>query len=144
MDRISRLLKKKHFRTIFPPLSLLRNLLDKTKDLVDSKLKKGVYSIPCSCERLYIGETSHSIKVRLKENCSDILHNKTKSSAVAEHSIKNNHYFCIEHVKVISIEEHYSKRCIREAVEIEKHTNFFLIEMMVWFEVIFENLSSRN
>ena len=107
------------------PLNSLKNLLDKTKDLVDSNLKKGVYSIPCSCGRLYIGETICSMKVRLKEHCSEIMHNKTKSLAVVENYIKNNHYICVEHAKVIATKEHYSKRHIREAVEIEKHPKFF-------------------
>ena len=40
-DRISRVLKKKHIRTIFSPSNSLRKLLDKTKDPMDSKLKKG-------------------------------------------------------------------------------------------------------
>ena len=66
IDMISILLRKKHIRTIFSPPNLLKNVLDKTKDLVDSKLKKGVYSIPCACGKLYIGETERSIKVWLK------------------------------------------------------------------------------
>ena len=42
IDKISRVLKKKHIRTIFSPPNSLKNLLDKTKELVDSKLKKGL------------------------------------------------------------------------------------------------------
>ena len=125
IDGISKVLWKKHIRTTFSPSNSLKNLLEKTKDLLDSKLKKGGYSISRSRGKLYIGETSRSIKVILKEHYLDILHNKIKSLAVAEHCIKSNHYICVEHAKVISTEEHYSKRRIREAVEIEKNTGNF-------------------
>ena len=41
--------------------------------------------------------------------------------AIAEHSQDTNHHICMEDAKVISIEDHYNKRRIREAIEIEKH-----------------------
>ena len=65
------------------------------------------------------------MKVRLKEQCLDILYNIIKILAVVEHSIKSNHYIWVEHAKVIAIKEYYSKRHIREAMEIEKLPNNF-------------------
>ena len=50
MERISMVLKKKHIRTIFSPPNLLRKLLDKTKELVDSKLKRGSTLFPVLVE----------------------------------------------------------------------------------------------
>ena len=95
-------------------------MLDKAKDPIDPMLKKWVYSIPCSCDEEYIGETGRSIKTRLKEHSVDIKHERTKNSAVAEHSKKTNHYICMEKAKVLALEEHYNKRRIREVLEIEK------------------------
>ena len=100
-------------------------MLEKEKDPVDPMLKKGVYSFPCSCEEEYIGETRRSIKTRLKEHCADIKHERTKNSAVAEHSKKTNHYICIEKAKVLFLKEHYNKRWIGEALEIEKKPKKF-------------------
>ena len=61
------------------------------------------------------------MKVRLKEHCVDIIHNRIKKSAVAEHSKKSNLRIYIEDTKVIAIEEHHNIKCISEAIEIEKH-----------------------
>ena len=100
-------------------------MLDKAKDPIDHMLKKGVYSTPCSCDEEYIREMGRSIKTRLKEHSADIKHERTKNSAVAEHSKKTNHHICIEKAKVIAVEEHYNKRRIREALEIEKRPKNF-------------------
>ena len=100
-------------------------MLDKAKDPIDPMLKNGVYSLPCSCDEEYIGETGRSIKTRLKEHCVDIKHERIKNSVVAEHSKKTNHYICMEKAKVLALEEHYNKRRIREALEIEKQPKNF-------------------
>ena len=95
------------------------------------------------CGKLYIGEIKRSIKVRLKEHCSDIMHNKTKSSAVAEHSIKNNHYMCIEQAKVIATKYYYMRDAFKRRWKL-KSTLRILIEMVVWLLVEFGNLSCGN
>lgn len=124
-DRIYKVLKMKRIKTDFSPLNSLKNFLDKTKDPVDTKIKKGVYSIPYSCGKIFVNEMGCSIKVRLKEHCVAITHNRTKSLVVEKHSHNHNHYICMEHAKVISTEEHNNKRSIREIVEIEKHPGKF-------------------
>ena len=79
------------------------------------------YGIPCSCGKVYIGETERSVQVRLKEHCANIFHGRSKTSAIAEYSQNTNHHICIEDAKVIAMEYHYNKRRIREAIDIEKH-----------------------
>ena len=63
--------------------------------------------------------------MRLKEHCIDTIHERTKKSVVVEHSSRTNHHVCIEEAKVVALEEHYNKRRIREAIEIEKHQRNF-------------------
>lgn len=41
-------------------------MLESAKDAIDPKSHKGVYSILCSCSKVYIGETGRSFGVRLK------------------------------------------------------------------------------
>ena len=65
-NKISKVLRKSRINTIFFPPTSLRNILDREKGLIDPKLRKGIYSIPCSCGEVYIGETRRSIKLRLK------------------------------------------------------------------------------
>ena len=96
-------------------------MLDKAKDPIDPRHKKGVYVIPSSCGKFYIGETRRSLQVRLKEHCADIFHGQSKTPAIAEHSQDTNHHICREYSKVIAIEDHYNRRRIREAIKIEKH-----------------------
>ena len=79
------------------------------------------YGIPCSCGKVYIGETGCSLQVRLKEHCADIFYGQSKTSTIVEHSQNTNHQICIEYAKVIATEDHYNKRHIRESIEIEKH-----------------------
>ena len=124
-----------------PPENSLRNLLDKSRHPIDPKLRKGIYSIPCSCGEKYIGEIGRAINIRIKEHCVDIRHERIKKSAIAEHSQKTNHHICIEDAKVIAIEENYNRRRVREAIEIEKHENNFnrdyrLILSETWKPVI--------
>ena len=73
-DKVVKILRKRKIKIAFSPPNSLRNMLDKAKDPIDPKHKKGVYVIPCSCGRLYIGETGRSVQVRLKEHCAHIFH----------------------------------------------------------------------
>jgi len=49
-------------------------MLDYAKYIIHSKLHKGVYAIPCSYGKVYIGEMGRSMKTRLKENNMEIYH----------------------------------------------------------------------
>ena len=53
--KILKLLRKRQISTIFFPPTSLRNILDRAKDMVDPKLRKGIYSIHFSCGEVYIG-----------------------------------------------------------------------------------------
>jgi len=51
----------------------------------------GVYEIPCSCEKSYIGQTGRAIEVRIKEHEKDVDYRRTGKSAVAEHVEQKTH-----------------------------------------------------
>ena len=95
-------------------------MLDSSKDPAEPLKQKGVYSILCSCEIPYIGETRCSIQVRLKEHSANIIHDRHQKSALAEHAHHSRHHIRIEETKLITRQDHYSRRKIREAIEIEK------------------------
>jgi hypothetical protein len=109
-DKITRILKKGNIRVIFTPPNTLKDMLDCAKDIIDPKHHKGVYTIPCSCGKDYIGETGRSLHIRLKEHCTDIKHNWIKRSALAEHSYNTGHLICIENAKIIAKMSHYGKK----------------------------------
>jgi hypothetical protein len=51
----------------------------------------GVYSIPCECGQVYIGQTGRSIDTRIKEHHRHIRLAHPDKSAVGEHSISRGH-----------------------------------------------------
>lgn len=93
------------------------------KDSIDQQQLKGVYKIDCSCGKSYIGETWHSLKTRLKEHGVDIKNGRSRTSKLAEHPSKTKHHVCLESAKIITREDHYQKRKIREVLEIRKCPN---------------------
>ena len=100
-------------------------MVDSLKDPIEPKHFKGVYSIPCSCSKPYIGETGRSIVTRLKEHEADLRHDRHKKFTLAEHAHLTQHHICLENAKVISREDNLTKRKIREKIEINM-TNDFL------------------
>jgi hypothetical protein len=122
-DKLAKILKKKNIGATFKPLNTIRNSLRSVKDSVDPIEHKGVYMIPCSCGKQYIGETGRSFRIRIQEHAADIKHNRTRPSALAEHSDKTKHHICIEETKILARIDHYHNRKFREAIEIEKQPN---------------------
>ena len=115
-DKISHILKNNGIVTTFKPLNTIRNCLNPVKDKIDPKCHKGVYLIPCSCGKPYVGETGRSFNTRIQEHSADIKHNRSKSSALAEHSDKTKHQICIEDNHILARCEHYFIRKFREAI----------------------------
>lgn len=79
--------------------------------------------IPCSCSKEYIGETSRSLNIRIKEHTADLRRDRTSKSALAEHVHSSSHYIYMEKVKLVRKDDHYLKRKIKEAIEIGKKKN---------------------
>ena len=54
---IAKILRKKNINVIFSPLNTIKKMLDQGKDKVDPNKRSGLYVIPLSCKKEYIGET---------------------------------------------------------------------------------------
>ena len=121
-DKIARILKKHNVSSKFKPSRTIRSLLRSVKDSICPKDGKGVYLIPCSYGTPYIGETGRSINQIIHEHVANLKHNRSRSSALAEHAEKTNHHICIEDAKVIARIDHFHHRKLREALEIEKRS----------------------
>ena len=83
-EKIAKIIRKVNIKFSFCPPNSLRTMLDHAKDSINPSLHRGVYSIPCTCGKQYIGEMGKSIQIILKEHIADIKHNRVKKSALAE------------------------------------------------------------
>lgn len=122
-DKITKILNKHNIDVSFTPANTIRQLFNSVKDPINPNLQKGVYVIPCSCGKEYIGETSRSLNIRIKEHTVDLRRERTSKSSLAEHVHSSSQYIYMEEVKLVRKEEHYLKRKIKEAIEIEKRRN---------------------
>jgi hypothetical protein len=63
-----------------------------------------VYSIPCDCGRCYIGETSGSLEVRIKEHKYNLTQGVLEKSKLAQHVYEEGHKIWWNEGKVLQIE----------------------------------------
>jgi len=59
----------------------------------------------------------------MKEHIVDIIHEFVHSFSLTELSIRNKNLINFENIEIIARENHYLKRCFREAFEIIKNIN---------------------
>ena len=81
----------------------------------------GCYKVPCFCGGNYIGHTKKKGYSRFGEHEKAIYSGHTADSALSEHAInKCSKDIDWENASMINTEPRYFKRCIREALEIQK------------------------
>ena len=80
--------------------------------------KNCVYSIPCSCGKIYKGETGRPLKVRLEEHRKAVVRGEIEKSGMADHIWKENgnHLPLWGKVEIIDRAEHWRIRCLKESV----------------------------
>ena len=79
-ERIQKICSPYDIRTVFTSVSTLRRYLFRVKPPTEFNITKNcVYSIPCSCGKIYKGETGRPLKVRLEENQKAVIRARLKS-----------------------------------------------------------------
>ena len=116
-ESIKRVLALLNIRTCFKPHKTLRELLVHPKDFIQDNQKKGVvYSIPCEdCDSVYVGQTGRTLEHRMKEHKRALCLLDDNISAVAEHSIKQEHRINWENAKVVARRNLTHQRCFLES-----------------------------
>ncbi|XP_033607053.1 uncharacterized protein LOC117282253 [Cryptotermes secundus] len=89
-NRISRMLSRHNIKSVGLPPKKKSNFLRPVKEHLGLRTP-GIYSIPCECGKVYIGQTGHSVGTRLKEHQRHLRLEHPDKSAVAEHSIELDH-----------------------------------------------------
>ena len=119
-DQLARLLRKHNIFSILKPINKIEGCLTSVKDKTPAENLAGVYKIPCSCSKVYIGQTGRRIITRVKEHIRDYK-KECLRSAIAEHSVETKHSIEFDQFETIVNISNYRKRYIREAIEISKH-----------------------
>jgi hypothetical protein len=83
----------------------------------------GVCSIPFECGKVNIGQTGHSVEMRVKEHCRHIRLYHPEKSVEAEHSINRGHWIQLQKTSILAKKLRWMDLIIREAIEIELHPN---------------------
>lgn len=122
-DRIAKVLKGKNIKTTFVPTTKVGSLLRSVKEPVDPLHTPGIYKIPCECGKVYIGQTTRTIKQRKQEHQRHLRLLQPERSALAEHSIREDHKIRFDEVEVLARPRGYYNQVRREAVEIIQHPN---------------------
>ena len=79
--------------------------------------KNCVYSTPCSCGKIYKGETGRLLKVRLDEHRKAVVRGEIEKSGMADHiwKVKGNHRPLWDEVEIIDRAEHWRIRHFKES-----------------------------
>ena len=83
-----------------------------------------MYSIPCSCGRLYKDETCRPLKIRVGEHRKAVTRGEVDKSGIADHVWKNGDHLPLwDEVKIIDREHHWKIRKLKEAAHMLGHNN---------------------
>ena len=105
----------------FKSTSNLQSILcKKNKSTIDQQSTLGVYKIPCSCGKHYVGETGATVKTRIKQDQKAVFENKKNNSALAEHTDICNGSVQWDKASILASENKFFQRSVRESLEIQR------------------------
>lgn len=80
-----------------------------------------IYKIYCkNCEASYVGQIKRQLRTRIKEHINNVRLDSSRHSVVSEHTLKMQHLFDWDNVKILDTETNYHKRIISEMIHIKE------------------------
>ena len=110
--------KKKDIKTVFTSGANLKFISCQNKSKLIPYSYPGVYTLNCSCNAEYIGETKKKLITKTIEHQQDCIKRKWESSGATEHCLECHGQFSWLHPKTLSREARYKSRKIRKSLEI--------------------------
>ena len=149
-EPLRRHLQQQGIRAVFKSDTALTSRLVRPKDPADPNKQDGVvYKIPCTCDKVYIGETGRPMQARMKEHDRDIRLARTQNSAVSEHANGTGHKPLWNETTLIDRESHQYTRKVKEAIHIRLNPNYIDRDIgagipEVWMSTIRKHLNQRR
>ncbi|XP_046472568.1 uncharacterized protein [Neodiprion pinetum] len=83
-----------------------------------------VYKICCKdCNKLYIGQTSRCLNVRINEHKNNFKDSDDRYTALTKHAMSLNHQFDFDNAKILHKEPRYYNRLVLEMCNIANHSD---------------------
>ena len=120
-ETVARILRPLGIRTVMQSQQRKCVLMQGAKDRLPADTQPGVvYALGCKdCPKIYIGETARTAKKRTEEHLNHAQKGNIEMSAVAQHTLSNNHAIHWK-PRVVLKESNTRKRKIREALTIHR------------------------
>ena len=124
-ERLVKCLKKLEIKLAFYNRNTLSEVIfSHPKDPIPKFLRSNlVYSIPClGCGKVYIGETSQHLSIRLEQHKYTIKKHLL-TSGLSQHAIEFDHDFDFDSTSILEYERNRQKRLFKEKVNIKNNSN---------------------
>ena len=144
-ERIQKICSPYDIRTVFTSGSTLRRYLFQVKPPMEfNMIKNCVYSIPCSCGKIYKGKTGRLLKVRLEEHQTAVVWGEIEKSGMVDHiwKEKENHQLLWNKVEMIDRAEHWRIRRLKESAHILGY-NDLLSRLSIEMDTIWEPIIKK-
>ena len=130
--------------TIFISGSTLQRYHFSVKPLTEFNMSKNcVYTILCSCGKVYKGEIYRPLKVKLEEHRKAVVRGEIEKSGIADHIKKGKHLPLCNEVKIIDREEHWRIRHHKESAHMLDYSDLLsrpYLEMNTIWEPIMKKV----
>ena len=145
-ERIQKICCPYDIKTIFTSGSTLQGYLFWVKPPTEFNMTKNcVYSISCSCGKIYKGETGRPLKVRLEEHRKAVVRDEIEKSVMADHiwTEKGNHLPLWDKVEIIDRTEHWRLRRLKYSAHMLGYNDDLLSRPTIELNTIWEPIIKK-